>query len=172
MTPTERPPNMTTESTPARGYRRGLSPLVGASVASLLVVAALTGVAGVMDGSAGALGALAGSLATFVTFAWGTWFVNVVASVMPQASLSLALLTYCLQVLSIGVFAHVVTDNSGGGETLSHGWMAAGVVTIALVWMGAQVWATARLRTLAYDLPERSSGAAEPESRPNPEAGA
>lgn len=142
---------MTTES--KQDAPRGFSPLLAATAASLVIGLVLVLVAWAVDGPAGARGAGAGALITLMTFGWGTSVVDAVSRVMPAASLLIALLTYTLQLLVMGVAVKVVVDASEGGERFAHGWIAAGVVSLGVTWIVAQVWMTVRRRTLAYDLP-------------------
>lgn len=141
---------MTTES--KQDAPRGLSPLLGATAASLLVGALLVLVAALLSGAPAARGALAGALVAVLTFGWGTSVVSAVSRVMPSASMLVALLTYALQLVLMGACVKILMDASDGGAYLAHGWLAAGVVALALTWMAAQVWCTTRTRTLAYDL--------------------
>lgn len=134
-------------------------------VLSLVAAGVLTLLGGVFGGAAGARGAAAGAIATLLTFGWGIYVVGVVSKVLPSASLLVALLTYALQLMLMGVFALAMMRVSDDGAFLAHGWIAAGVVGLALVWIAAQVVWTVRLRTLAYDLPARGSDQ-------DPEAGA
>ncbi len=154
---------MTTES--QLPHRSGVSPLLGSVALSLVAAGVLAAAGGVFGGAAGARGAAAGALATLLTFGWGIYVVSVVAKVLPSASMMVALLTYALQLMLMAVFAVAMMRASDGGDFLAHGWIAAGVVTIAVVWIAAQVVWTVRLRTLAYDLPTKPSDH-------DPEAGA
>ncbi len=135
---------------------RGPSPLLWATLASFVLGAALVCAAALIDGAAGARGAAAGALVTLVTFGWGTSVVDAISRVMPAASLLIALLTYTLQLVVMGASVKVLVDASQGGVRFAHGWLAAGVVLLALTWITAQIWATVRLRTLAYELPSRA----------------
>ncbi|MGN0065892.1 MAG: hypothetical protein ACI379_16780 [Nocardioides sp.] len=154
---------MTTES--KQDAPRGLSPLLGATAASVVLGLLVVLAAALVDGAPGARGAAAGAVITLVTFGWGTGVVSAVSRVMPSASMMIALLTYALQIVLMGVSVKIVIDASDDGARFSHGWLVVGVVTLALGWMAAQVWCTVRLRTLAYDLPSSAAG-------PREEAGA
>lgn len=161
---------MTTESKQApRGTSApgSVTVLLGAAVAAVLIGLALTLVGGVTSGTAAAFGALAGSLLAVGVFALGSVTVNVVAGLMPSASLLVALLTYTLQVVLMGL---VLVGLSGSGlldGTLDRAWLAAGIIAGTLVWLVAQVVLTARVRIPAYDLPDSPEGSAD-----GPEAGA
>ena len=142
---------MTTES--KQDAPRGLSPLLGATAASFVVGLVLVVAGAVLDGAPGARGAAAGALLTTVTFGWGASVVSAVSRVMPSASLLVALLTYALQLMLMAAGTKIVMDASDEGATFARGWLAAGVVTLGVTWIVAQVWTTVRQRTLAYELP-------------------
>jgi ATP synthase protein I len=147
---------MTTES--KQQSPRRVTPLLGATMAGFGAGLLLVVVAAFADGAAGARGAAAGVGITVVTFGWGTGVVSAVSRVMPSASLLIALLTFALQLMVMGVATKVVVDASDGGAYFSHAWLAAGVVLGALAFIVAQVWCTVRQRTLAYELPAETPG--------------
>lgn len=118
----------------------------------LLIAVSLLGLA--VDGSRGALGALVGGGIVFGVFAFGTLMTNAVAQLMPHFSLLIAMLTYLLQLLVVLVLM-VALDASGSlGSTLARGWIAAGVITLALGWTWVQLLLTVRVRVPVYQLPE------------------
>jgi len=61
--------------------------------------------------------------------------------------------TYLGQVIVL-VTALVLLSRGGlVGDELSRGWLAGGVVAVALAWSVAQIWVTRRARIPLYDLP-------------------
>lgn len=142
---------MTTES--QQDTRHGASPLLGAAIASALLVAALGVVGLLVAGSAGLLGALAGGGLALVVFLLGTTVVHTVASVMPAMSLLVALLTYTLQVVLMAVVVVALSRSGLTGEELSREWFAGAVIAVTMLWLAVQVWLFTRLRIPTYDLP-------------------
>ncbi|WP_148614801.1 hypothetical protein [Nocardioides rubriscoriae] len=126
----------------------GVAVLAGS--ASAVVVAAL---AAVFDGSAGLVGALTGAGVTLLVLATGFAAVDLVAGLMPTASLVVALLTYTLQVVLLAALLVVLRGADGLEQTLAPGWFAGGVITVALAWTVCLVWHAMRARIPLYDLP-------------------
>lgn len=162
---------MTTESTQApRGASApgSVTVLLGAALAAFVAGLLLALLGGVTSGTAAAFGAVAGTLLVVSVLAAGALTVGLVAGLLPTASLLVALLTYTLQVLLLGL-AFVALSGSGLLEgTLDRRWLAAGVVAGTLVWLVGQVVLTTRVRIPVYDL-----GPDAPTARPDgPEAGA
>ena len=84
--------------------RAGHSAEVRTAVAAALLVGLLAVLTGALvGGSPAALGAAVGSGMVLVFFGFGALTVNAVASVSPAASLLVALLTYTLEVVAVGV---------------------------------------------------------------------
>jgi hypothetical protein len=145
---------MTTESKQdtRQVHPAGVSPLLGASVAGAVAVAALSAVAALVDGERGIAGASAGGLLTLAVFVLGIGLVNLTARVLPAASLLVALLTYTLQLLVLAV-AVVALERSGvADEDLSRGWFAASVIAVTVLWLVGQVLAATRQRIPAFDV--------------------
>lgn len=137
--------------------------LVGLGVTLLLgVVAAAAG--GLLSGESAAWGALVGALLIAVVCAGGSLVVNLVAGVMPAASLMFALLTYTLQVVVL-VTAFLALERSGlVGPHLDRAWLGGTAVIATFVWLVTQVVLAFRRRIPAYDLP-----VADPSSSPTPD---
>ena len=93
---------MTTE-TPGNG-----TPALGVSVLGPLVSTALVGAAAVVlgavvSGTSAAAGAAIGAAMVCIFFGFGAVVLGVVARISPEASLLIALLTYLLKVITIGL---------------------------------------------------------------------
>jgi ATP synthase protein I len=144
----------TAQPTPRRG-RPLLGPLsVTASVGLLLVA-----LAAVLTGPSGAVGALIGTAMVCVVFAFGAVVLGVVAFVAPAASLLVALLTYTLQVVLVGL---VYVGLSSGGALegpVDERWLSGAVIAATLAWTVAQIVVTMRGRQLVYDLPSHDQEA-------------
>ncbi len=111
----------------------------------------------VSQGSTAAVGALLGAGVTLLVLATGFAIVDLVAGLMPAASLMVALLTYTLQVALLALLLAVLNRSSGVEETLDPEWFAAGVIVVALVWTVCLVVHQMRSRIPVYDLPDESA---------------
>lgn len=140
---------MTTESKP--GTRNGLSPLVGAMVSGLVAVIALVVAAATAGDRAAVVGAATGGVVTLSVFALGIAVVDLVARLMPAASLLVALMTYTLQLLALALVVTVLERSGLAGAELSRGWFAAAVVVVTLLWLAGQLVAATRQRIPVYD---------------------
>lgn len=145
---------MTTEPRPHAGHAVSRV-LVGAVVVTLVAGLGLALVGGLAVDAPAAYGALVGTLLAVAVLAFGSFSVNVVAGVMPAASLMVALLTYALQVVLMVVVLLAISRSGLLDDTLRRGWLAGAVIAGTLVWMVAQVVLTTRTRIPVYDLPER-----------------
>lgn len=115
----------------------------------------LVGAAALIEGSPGAWGAGIGVSMVCAFFALGAIVVGVAARVAPAASLLVALMTYLLKVVLIGLM-FVGLQRSGllAGEVDAN-WLAGTLIGCTLVWTMASVLFSMRARQLAYDLPSR-----------------
>jgi len=124
-----------------------------ASAVTLVLGVATIAAAALLSGSAAAAGAAVGAGMVLVFFGLGALTVNAVAAVSPGASLMVALLTYVLQVLAVGV-VFLVLDASGALDSrVDAEWLAGTVIAATLCWITAQVVAATRSRQPLYDLP-------------------
>lgn len=150
---------MTTETT--RGTRSGVaSALLGAAAATLVAGLAVTFLGALTIGADAARGALVGTTITVLVFATGSLVVNMVAEVMPAASLMFALLTYTLQVAVMALVFMALSNSGALDSSLDREWLAAAVIAATMVWLLAQLVLTTRLRIPIYDLsaPQGSAG--------------
>ena len=135
-----------------------------AALATLVVGVAAVGAGLLLSGAPAAAGAAIGFAMVLVFFGTGTVVVNAVASVSPSASLLVALLTYTLQVVLVGVVFAALDASGALGDSVDRVWAGAAVITATLVWLLSHIVSATRSRQPLYDLPER---------RPDgPEAGA
>lgn len=134
--------------------------LAAAATLSLAVVA--VALAALASGPSGAWGAATGTLIVVGFFGFGALTVDAVATVSPGASLLVALLTYTLEVVAVGV-AFAVLDGSGAlGTTMDAGWVAGAVILGTLAWTTALVVAATRSRQPLFDLSSaRPAGAGD-----------
>lgn len=139
-----------TQSLGTRALRGALVGAAGAAAAAGLVTALL----GAVSDTPAALGALVGAGLALAVLASGAFAVDAVARILPAASLLVALLTYTLQVVVLGL-AFVALSGSGLlEERLDRAWLGGAVAVTTLVWVLAQVVLATRARIPAYDLPE------------------
>jgi ATP synthase protein I len=100
-----------------------------------------------------ALGALSGVVMVVAFFGFGSLTMSVVAKVAPKASLLLALLTYTLQVLVLGLVFMALTDSGATETTLDPRWLGGTVVAATLAWTTWLVVREVRTRRPVYDVP-------------------
>jgi ATP synthase protein I len=111
------------------------------------VVVALVGLA--VDGATALYTGLAGAAATVLVLGLGALAVDVVARIMPMASLMLALLTYVCQLLLLTVALAAVADLAD--ETATQ-WSAGALIAVTLVWTIAHLLLATRRRIAVYDV--------------------
>jgi ATP synthase protein I len=146
---------MTTEQPRTRRGLSVLGPLSVTSTVGLVLVA----LGAVLTGPSGAVGALIGTGLVASVFAFGAVAVGLVALVAPAASLLVALLTYTLQVVLVGL---VYVGLSSGGALdgpVDARWLSAAVIACTLAWTTTQIAVTLRARQPVYDLPSHESEA-------------
>lgn len=98
-----------------------------AAVAATATGAVVT-LAAALDSPAAVYGALVGAVAVIVFFSFGAVVVGATASVMPSASLLVALLTYVLQVILLGLVFWSLP------ASLEPSWVAAAVIACTFAW--------------------------------------
>ena len=133
-------------------------------------------VGALVDDSAAAYGALVGTLLVVGVFGFGTFTVNAVARLMPNAALMFALLTYTLQVLAMGLAFAALSGSGQLDETISRGWLGGTVIVGTLGWLTVQVVLSTSRRIPIYDLPDHRAEEQGPEpahagSSTSPEGG-
>ena len=140
----------------------GTRPLLVAAAAVLVVAALLVLAAALASGADAAYAALVGSLVAAALLLLGTVTVNVVAALVPAASLLVALLTYLLQVVLMAVAFARLSDSALAEDATSRGWLAGAVIAATIAWMVTQIWVSTRARIPAYDLPPTTASGAGP----------
>ncbi len=142
---------MTTETNQVT-RNQGSRVLLGATAGSLVAGLALAAVGALAAGSSAASGALVGTAIVVSVFAGGSFAVNEVARVLPSASLLVALLTYTLQVLAMGLAFAALSRSGALDETIDREWLAGAVIAGTAGWITLQVVLAARVRIPVYDL--------------------
>lgn len=139
----------------------GMRPLFGASVAVSVVAASAVALAAVTAGADPAYAALVGGLMAVGILLSGTFVVNAVAGLMPSMSLMVAMLTYLLQVVMMGV-AFLALSTSPLAETAQNrGWLSGTVIACTAAWLIAQMWSSTHARIPVYDLEEPAASHAK-----------
>ncbi len=100
-----------------------------------------------------ALGAVVGALMVVGFFGLGALTMSVVARVAPGLSLLVALLTYTLQVLMLGVVFWALTGSGATDGRLDPRWLGGTVVVATLAWTAVLVVREVMGRHLVYDVP-------------------
>lgn len=160
-TPTDQAADMTTE-TLRHTPNPGLRVLLGAAAAALSAGAIVVAVAALQGSAGDRQGALVGALLALAVLAGGSLVVDLVASRMPTASLLVAVLTYTLEVVLLGlVFWRLETSGALDGS-LSGTWLGVAVIAVTIGWLVGQIVLTARVRIPVYDLPAPAPSSAAP----------
>lgn len=143
---------MTTES--KQDTRPGAFVLLGAAAAALVVGLLMVLLAALVSGSTAALSVAAGVGLVVAVIGFGVFTLNTVASIMPSATVLVALVTYALQLVVMAAVLLTLVRNGILEDTLDRRWLGGGVAVAALAWMVAQIIAAMRARIPVYDLPE------------------
>jgi ATP synthase protein I len=144
---------MTTERALA-SRRTGSSVLAKAAVASVALGAAAVVTGALVGGAPAAYGAAVGIVIVLGVFGFGSFVVNTVAALMPTAALLVAMLTYTLQVVVMGLVFVALSRSGLLADELDREWLAGTVIAGTLVWVVSQIVVTMRVRIPIYDLPE------------------
>jgi len=133
-----------------------------AGLATTLAGVAVAVAGALVDGAPAAAGAGVGLLMVLVFFGLGAVVLDVVAGIAPALSLLVALLTYTLQVVLVGLVFVGLTRSGLLGSELDADWLGGTVIAGTLTWLASQVVTTLRTRQLVYDLPpaDTTSGTA------------
>ena len=141
---------MTTETRSPR-QAGGVRVLVGAALVALSVGLALAGIGAMVSGNPAAYGALAGTVLTTLVLFGGSLVVDLVAGVLPAASLLVALLTYTLQLVLLGVAFLALQRSEALRDLVDRAWVGFGVIAVTVAWMVAQILLTTRRRIPAFE---------------------
>ncbi|TNM68496.1 hypothetical protein FHN55_06750 [Streptomyces sp. NP160] len=131
--------------------------LLGGSLPAAAVAVVAVVVFSVVAGGLGAAGAVTAALLVGVTFAASTLVLQKVRHLEPVIVLGIAMVGYMTVVLLLGLFLVLFKD----ATWLSPVAFAVSACAVSLAWTVGQVWAFTRVRTLLFDQPADSSGAAD-----------
>ncbi len=137
-----------------RNRTTSLAPGVcGAALVVTLLGVIATAVAAATSGPSGAYGALIGAGMVLVFFGFGALTVNSVASILPAASLLVALLTYTLQVVLLGLVFLTLTGSGATESDIDRTWLGLTAIAASLTWILMQTVGAVRARQPLYDIP-------------------
>lgn len=140
----------TTRSGPRPG---AVGPVVRRALVATLVIGAAAALLGALTaGAPAALGAAIGTAMVCVFFASGAFVLDVVATLAPAASLLIALLTYTLKVVLIGLVFVALNRSGLLEEAVDARWLGGTVIVGTLAWLVVQVVASTRVRIPVYEL--------------------
>lgn len=122
-----------------------------AATIALLVGLSMSALGALLSGSEAALGALLGTLVSVAVLFGGSIAVDLVAGALPSASLLVALLTYSLQLVILGVFFLAVQRSAEMQGEIERAWIGFAVIAVTVAWMVAQILLTARRRIPAFE---------------------
>lgn len=126
--------------------------LLGAALAAASA-GLLTSLAALLTADSTAVrGALIGSALAITVYVAGAFAVDAVARVLPSAALLIALLTYTLQVLAMGLVFWSLTSSGALETSVDARWIGGAVVAVTLAWLMVQVSLTMKARIPVYDL--------------------
>ncbi|HET6561256.1 MAG TPA: hypothetical protein VFG72_05225 [Marmoricola sp.] len=133
---------MTTEPPPREPLPRpslGVAGLRPALVVTLAVAAVATGAAALLGGREQVNGALVGAAMVGGFFLFGTVSTGLAAAYAPRVALFVALLTYTLQVVLLGVVLVGLTRSGAIATSVDVSWLAGVIIAGTLAWMAALV---------------------------------
>ena len=140
----------TTRSGPRPG---AVGPVVRVALVTTLLLGAAAALVGALAvGAPAALGVAIGAAMVCVFFAAGAFVLDVVATLAPGASLLVALLTYTLQVVLVGLVFVALTRSGLLEGDIDPRWLGGTVIAGTLAWLAAQVVASTRTRIPVYEL--------------------
>lgn len=143
---------MTTES--KQDTRPGAQLLLGAAGAAFAAGLLMALIAGLVADLTAFRSVAVSTLLVVVVIGFGVFVLNTVASIMPSATVLVALVTYAVQLVVLAAVVLGFARNGMMDGTFDRRWFGGGVAVATLAWMVAQIVAAMRARIPVYDLPE------------------
>lgn len=143
---------MTTES--KQDTRPGVVVLLGAAGAAFVAGLVMTLIAWLVSDLTAVRSVAVSTLMVVVVIGFGVYVLNVVASIMPSATVLVALVTYATQLVVLAAVVLSLARNDMMDSAFDRRWFGGGVAVATLAWMVAQIVAHVRARIPVYDLPE------------------
>jgi hypothetical protein len=148
--PDREPSRDRTVTGPASGPRGILLRTAGIALGATVLVA---GLGFALAGTPGGLGALVGGVLVVLVFGTGALAVDLMARRSAFEALLTALTTYLGQVIVLVTVLVLLSRSGLVGDELSRGWLAGGVVAVALAWSIGQIVVHRKARIPMYQLP-------------------
>lgn len=143
---------MTTES--KQDTRPGVQLLLGAAGAALVAGSVMALIAWLVADLTAFRSVAVSTLLVVVVIGFGVFVLNTVASIMPSATVLVALVTYAVQLVVLAAVVLGFARNEMMDGAFDRRWFGGGVAVATLAWMVAQIVAAVRARIPVYDLPE------------------
>lgn len=143
---------MTTES--KQDARPGVQLLLGAAGAALVAGSVMALIAWLVADLTAFRSVAVSTLLVVVVIGFGVFVLNTVASIMPSATVLVALVTYAVQLVVLAAVVLGFARNEMMDGAFDRRWFGGGVAVATLAWMVAQIVAAVRARIPVYDLPE------------------
>ncbi|MFL6109474.1 MAG: hypothetical protein ACJ72L_21120 [Marmoricola sp.] len=124
-----------------------------AAVFWVLVSIVVTAATGLSQGMTEARSALLGGGIVVAFFVFGAVVVGTAARLVPGTAVMIAMVTYTLQVVLVGLVFAALTDSSAFDSALSAGWLAAGLIVGTFAWMAGQLVTTLRTPIAPWEGP-------------------
>lgn len=131
-------------TTPVHPPKRTGRVLTGAALWLVVASAVLAVVGGLTQGDRAVYGVLLGAGLVLLVFTFGATVVGATAKVLPNAVLLVALLTYTLQLMLLGLVYVGFRESPEAQREISQDWLAGGMIAATLAWMAGQVFVTVR----------------------------
>jgi hypothetical protein len=145
--------------------------LLAGSLAVLATTTVLTVLAATTADAPGVRGGLLGGGIVLGFFVFGTVSVGFAARMVPATALMVAMLTYTLQVVVIGLVFVALKQSGLFEDDLSDGWLAAGLIAGTFSWMIAQLVATLRTPIAPWEPSEAKTSGTPGAEVPGEEVG-
>ncbi|MFC0038021.1 hypothetical protein [Actinomadura rayongensis] len=118
--------------------------LRGAAIPSALAGVAAVAAGLLLGGTKGALGAAVGAVVVLVFFSISVVAVSYASKISPQAIFAAAVFSYIVKIFAMFAVVALLQDVTVW-DTEAFGWS---VIALTLVWIGAELRATGRAKTL------------------------
>lgn len=144
----------TAPQTTSPGPRPGtVGPVVRRALTATVIVGAAIALLGALStGTPAVLAAAVGTVIVCLFFGLGAVVLDAVAALAPAASLLVALLTYTLKVVLVGVVFLALSRSGLLEDAIDARWLAGTVIVATLTWLAAHVVAATRARIPVYEL--------------------
>ncbi|MFV0427983.1 MAG: hypothetical protein ACK5KO_00925 [Arachnia sp.] len=137
---------------PSGAAVRARAMMIGGLVVGNAVGLSVLGLALGLAGATAVASAAIGLAAVVVFFSIGQAIEIVACELDPVQGMALALASYGVRVVGLGLILFLVLGDPDIAARLSEGWLVAGLVGGVLGWLGGIVFVAARQRVPVYDV--------------------